>query len=47
MVQKEDEVVFLRGQLKRMEILLQNKNAKIQELLDQIERQKPYKKTNL
>jgi hypothetical protein len=47
MVQKEDEVVFLRGQLKRMEILLQNKNAKIQELLDQIERTKPYKRANL
>ena len=47
MVQKEDEVIFLRGQLKRMEILLQNKNAKIQELMDQVERQKPYKKTTI
>ena len=47
MVQKEDEVLFLRGQLKRMEILLQNKNAKIQELMDQIERNKPYRKLNL
>jgi len=38
--EKEDEVQFLRGQLKRMEILLQNKNAKIQELLDLLDKEK-------
>jgi hypothetical protein len=46
-MEKEDELQFLRGQLKRMEVLLQNKNAKIQELLDQIEKNKPYKRANL
>jgi hypothetical protein len=35
----EDEVQYLRGQLKRMEVLLQNKNAKIQELQMEIDKQ--------
>jgi hypothetical protein len=41
----EDEVQYLRGQLKRMEVLLQNKNAKIQEMQMEIEKQqKPQRK---
>jgi hypothetical protein len=39
-IEKEDEVQFLKGQLKRMEILLQSKNSKIQELLDLLEKEK-------
>lgn len=39
-IEKDDEVHFLKGQLKRMEVLLQSKNAKIQELLDMLEREK-------
>ena len=39
-IEKDDEVHFLKGQLRRMEILLQNKNAKIQELLDLLDKEK-------
>lgn len=39
-IEKEDEVHFLKAQLKRMEVLLQSKNAKIQELLDLLEKEK-------
>lgn len=41
---REDEVQYLRGQLKRMEVVLQSKNFKIQELLSQIDKLKPVKK---
>jgi hypothetical protein len=37
-LEKEDEVLFLKGQLKRMETLVQKKNARIQDLLMQLER---------
>ena len=37
-LEKEDEVLFLKGQLKRMEALVQKKNARIQDLLMQMER---------
>jgi hypothetical protein len=38
--EKQDEVQFLKGQLKRMEVLLQTKNYKIQELQIQIDKLK-------
>lgn len=41
--EKEDEVHFLKAQLKRMEVLLQNKNAKIQELLDLLDKERKEK----
>lgn len=39
-IEKDDEVQFLKGQLRRMEVLLQSKNAKIQELLDLLDKEK-------
>ena len=38
------EIQDLKDQLRRMELILQSKNARIQELLAQVEKQKPYKK---
>lgn len=41
---KDDEIQFLKGQLKRMEVLLNNKNSKIQDLTSQLEKFKPVKR---
>lgn len=37
-MQIEDEIEYLRDEFKKMEVLLQKKNSKIQLLLDKIER---------
>lgn len=42
--QKEDELQSLKDKLKRMEVLISNKNARIQELTSRVEKMQPVKK---